>query len=185
SPIDPHRVVHAIQETVPEDTALVSSTSFPGFMTAAFYEVRNPGIGYIQARGSDGINYCLPQALGVQVAEPERNVVAVTGDGGIGYHIADLETATREDLPLTVVVFNNQSLGSSKMSQMANWNVDVSTDFSPEMSYAQIAQGCGCHGEVIEEPGNLDNALDNAVKSDRPALLDVRIDPYVPPPLLV
>lgn len=184
-PIKPERVVAEIYDATPDDTILVSSTSNSGWFTAAFYRVREPGVKYIQARGSDGINYGFPQALGALVANPETPVVCVTGDGGLGYHIAELETAVREELPLTVVLLNNQGLMSSKLSQWANWDVTVSTDFSPGVDYARIARGFGCEAEVIERPENIEGAMTNAVNSDVPTLLDIRVDPNAIPPVLL
>jgi len=185
SPVSPARGVAEIQRATPPEAVLVSATSFSGFFSGAFYQVREAGIRYLQARGSDGINYALPQALGVQVAYPDRPVVALTGDGGFGYHVADLETAVREELPVTVVVFNNASLGSSKISMRANWNVDLSTDFAPETDYAAVARGFGCAGQVVEEPAALADTLDEAVAADEPTVLDVRVDPYAAPPVIV
>lgn len=184
-PIKPERVVAEIYDATPDDTILVSSTSNSGWFTSAFYRVREPGVKYIQARGSDGINYGFPQALGVKVANPDLPVVAVTGDGGIGYHIAELETAVREELPVTIVLLDNQALMSSKLSQWAKWNVTVSTDFSPGVDYAQIARGFGCEAEVIEEPENIEDAMINAVNSDLPTLLDIKVDPNAIPPILL
>jgi len=184
TPIDPARVVAEIQTALPDDGLLVAATSYPGFFSGAFYEVREPGIGYLQARGSDGINCALPQALGAQLAAPDRPVVCFSGDGGIGYHIADLETAVREELPVVVVVSNNQSLGSSKASQLLNYGVDVSTDFAPETDYAAVARGFGCAGSVIEEADDLGPALEEALARDRPTLLDVRTDPSSVPPVI-
>ncbi len=184
-PVKPERIVSEIARATPPETVLVSATSFPGYFTGAFYRVRRPGIGYLQARGSDGINHCLAQAIGVQAACPDRPVVAVSGDGGIGYHLSELETAVRERFPVTVVVFNNQSLRSSKLSQQLNWEFDLSTDFTPETSYAAVAEGFGCEGRMVEEPDQLANALDRGVASDHPVLLDVRVDPGALPPVQV
>jgi len=184
TPIDPARVVAEIQGALPGDGLLVAATSYPGFFSGAFYEVRESGIGYLQARGSDGINCALPQAIGAKLAAPDRPVVCFSGDGGIGYHVADLETAVREGLPVVVVVSNNQSLGSSKASQLLNYGVDVSTDFAPETDYAAVARGFGCAGSVVEDPADLGPALDEALARDRPTLLDVRTDPSAVPPVI-
>ncbi|WP_327052885.1 thiamine pyrophosphate-binding protein [Halomicrococcus gelatinilyticus] len=185
APVKPQRVFREVERATPDDAVLVSATSFTGFFTGAFYRVREPGVRYLQARGSDGINYCLPQALGVQAGDPDATVVAVSGDGGIGYHIAELETAVREDLPVTVVVANNQSLGSSKISQTASTGTTLSTDFSPATDYAAVARGFGCEAEVVDDPGDLPDLLGEAVESDDPWLLDVRVDPYASPPVRV
>ena len=184
-PIKPQRVVGELNDRLPADAVLVSATSFPGFFSGAFYETERPGLGYLQARGSDGINVCLPQALGVQAALPGRPVVALSGDGGIGYHISDLETAAREDLPITVVVTNNESLGSSKMSQLGTYNVDQSTDFHEGVDYSQVARGFGCAGERITDPGRVGPAIEESLDAEVPTLLDVQVDPYAAPPVLV
>lgn len=183
SPVAPERLVHELQSALPPTSVVVSATSFPGFFTGAFYEVREPGVRYVQARGSDGINYALPQGIGIQLDAPAEPVVVTTGDGGIGYHIAELETAAREDVPITVIVFNNQSLRSSKMSQIGGYNVDLSTDFHPETNYAMVAEGFGCDGHRIETPDELAEALPAAIESSRPVLLDVQVDPYALPPV--
>ncbi len=185
APIAPARVVDELNDRIPADGILVSATSYSGFFTGAFYEVEQPGLGYLQARGSDGINVCLPQALGVQAARPDTPVVALSGDGGIGYHIADLETAAREGFPVTVVVLNNDGLGSSTASQIGTDNFQLSTDFDPSVDYATVAEGLGCHGETVESVETLESELAAALDREAPTLLDVQVDPYAVPPVLV
>lgn len=184
SPVKTQRIIGELNRVMPESSVLVSATSFAGFFSAAFYEVKRAGLGYLQARGSDGINVCLPQALGVQVARPDETVVALTGDGGIGYHIADLETAVREKLPVTVIVLNNDGLGSSKASQMASDGFTLSTDFNPDVDYAQVARGFGCQAERIDDSEPFAAALETAVESDEPTLLDVKVNPFTLPPII-
>jgi acetolactate synthase-1/2/3 large subunit len=185
TPIKPQRVVGELDRLIPGDGVLVSATSFSGFFSGAFYEVTEPGLGYLQARGSDGINVCLPQALGVQLARPDDTVVALTGDGALGYHVADLETAVREDLPVTVVVLNNDGLGSSEASQIGTDSFELSTNFEPGVNYAQVARGLGCAGTRVDAPGDLADELEAAIARDEPTLLDVEVDPYAMPPILV
>lgn len=184
SPVKTQRIIGELNRIMPESSVLVSATSFAGFFSAAFYEVKRAGLSYLQARGSDGINVCLPQALGVQVARPDETVVALTGDGGIGYHIADLETAVREELPVTVIVLNNDGLGSSKASQMATDGFTLSTDFESGVDYAQIARGFGCHAERVDNSEAFATALETAVESDEPTLLDVEVNPFTLPPII-
>ncbi|MFP4053922.1 MAG: thiamine pyrophosphate-dependent enzyme, partial [Phycisphaerae bacterium] len=185
APVLPQRVVEELNRQIPADGVLVSATSYSGFFSGAFYEVAEPGLRYVQARGSDGINASLPQAIGVQVARPDSPVVVLSGDGGIGYHLADLETAAREELPLTVVVMNNDALGSSKASQIGTDNFQLSTDFHEGVDYAQVARGLGCAGARVETPDAFVEELSAALASDRPTLLDVEVDPYAMPPILV
>lgn len=185
TPIQPQRIVHELNNRTEPDTIVVSATSFPGFFTGAFYKVRKPGVGYIQARGSDGINYCLPQALGVQAARPDTPVVAVSGDGAIGYHISELETASRENLPITLIIFNNKSFRSSKLSQQTSYEVDISTDFNPDVDFAKVAEGFGCDGKVVEGVEDFINSFESALDSNNPTVLDVQVDPDAIPPVQV
>jgi len=71
------------------------------------------------------------------------------------------------------------------MSQMGTYNVDVSTDFHPGVDYAQVARGFGCAGERIEDPDRFGPALSEAIAADEPTLLDVQVDPFAAPPILV
>jgi acetolactate synthase-1/2/3 large subunit len=185
SPVLPQRVMTELNRLVPPDGVLVSATSYSGFFSGAFYDVEEPGLGYLQARGSDGINVCLPQAIGVQKARPDDTVVALSGDGGIGYHIADLETAAREDLPLTVVVMNNDGLGSSKASQIGTDNFQYSVDFHEGVDYAAVARGFGCEGVKVEEADAFSNELEGAIEGDEPTLIDVQVAPFELPPIIV
>ena len=185
SPVLPQRVVAELNSKIPSDGVLVSATSYSGFFTGAFYDVEEPGIGYLQARGSDGINVCLPQAIGVQKARPDDAVVALSGDGGIGYHIADLETAVREDLPLTVVIMNNDGLGSSKASQIGTDNFQYSTDFHDGVDYSAVARGFGCEGVKVEEADTFTEELESAIESDETTLIDVQVAPFELPPIIV
>jgi len=184
-PIKPQRVVGELNRQIPDDGVLVSATSFSGFFSGAFYQVTEPGLGYLQARGSDGINVCLPQAIGVQIAQPDRTVVALSGDGGIGYHIADLETAAREKLPLTVVILNNDGLGSSEASQLSSGSFELSTNFHEDVDYAQVARGLGCAGTRVDSVEALPDELADAIDSDEPTVLDVEVDPWELPPILM
>lgn len=185
TPVKPQRVIAELNNHIPPQGILVSATSLPGFFSGAFYETETAGLHYLQARGSDGINVALPQALGVQAARDDTPVVALSGDGGIGYHIADLETAVREDLPVTVAIMNNNALGSSRMSQLGAYNFDLSTGFHPGVDYAHVARGFGCAGERIEDPDRVGPALREAIAADEPTVLDIQVDQYAAPPLLV
>ena len=185
SPVLPQRVMGELDRLIPSDGVLVSATSYSGFFSGAFYDVEQPGLGYLQARGSDGINVCLPQAIGVQKARPDDAVVALSGDGGIGYHIADLETAVREDLPLTVVIMNNDGLGSSKASQIGTDNFQYSVDFHEGVDYAGVARGFGCEGVKVEEADEFADELESAIDSNETTLIDVQVAPFELPPIIV
>lgn len=127
--------------------------------------------------------YGLPGAIGAQLAYPESQVVALVGDGGFSMLLGDLLTAVSLNLPITVVVFNNQKLGLIQVEQEAEGLPEHAIDlFDPD--YAAVGRAMGAEGRRVSKPDNLDAALSQAIGSDRPSVVDVVIDPEeitVPP----
>ena len=94
---------------LPEDAILVADTGYSGIWTGTVLELKHPGQTYLRAAGSLG--WSLPAALGAKAGAPDRPVVCFTGDGGLYYHVPELETARRRGLPIVVVVNNNSGFG--------------------------------------------------------------------------
>ena len=90
----------------------MSDIGHSGMWTGDMVDLSRPGQGYIRAAGSLG--WGLPAALGAQVAQPDRPVVLFTGDGGLWYHVGELETAARCGIPAVIVVNNNSSLNQHR-----------------------------------------------------------------------
>jgi acetolactate synthase-1/2/3 large subunit len=184
-PINPARVVAELQRAIPKDAIVASETSFTGYYMTAFYQVVEAGPRFIQSRGAHGINYCLPHAIGAKAADPDKCVVAVCGDGGVGYYISELETTVRENLPIVVLVFNNGCLAATKTHQFAKRGFAISQDLSSDTDYAKVAEGFGAEGVVVDEPEDLEGALKSAISSRVSTLIDIRIDPSALPPILM
>jgi acetolactate synthase-1/2/3 large subunit len=147
------------------------------------YEVRESGRQYLRAAGSLG--WALPGALGAKVARPDRRVVSVIGDGGVAYNIAELETAVRCAIPITVVVLNNRSLAFEYHEQKYLWDgrvVSEANDFS-DADYAAVARALGARGVRVSNPSELKNALHECISSDEPSLVDVIVDKEVIAPV--
>jgi thiamine pyrophosphate-dependent acetolactate synthase large subunit-like protein/rubredoxin len=118
----------------------------------------------------------LPASLGAQLAEPDRQVVCITGDGGFGMAMADFTTAVSFDLPINVVVFNNNALGMIRWEQELDGYPNYSTDLR-NPNFADYATSSGGAGFRVEEPSQLRPALEKALASDKPTLVDVVTDP--------
>ncbi|WP_285560934.1 thiamine pyrophosphate-dependent enzyme [Actinoplanes regularis] len=124
----------------------------------------------------------LPYALAIQHAYPGRQVIAYVGDGGFAMLMAEFHTAMRYDLPIKVVINNNNSLGQILWEQMVLGYPEHGVRFgAPLPDYAGWARGCGGFGAQIDKPGDLSAALDEALAHPGPALLDVAVDPDEPP----
>ncbi len=142
---------------------------------------RKLGHGYLGALGI-GPGF----ALGLQIAHPDRRVLLVTGDGGFGFHLQELDTMMRHNLPIVVVVLNNRVWGMSIHGQqlMYGANFNLITKLG-ETSYANVASGFGCHGEQVTEIADLAPALRRALEARRPALVEVMVDAETVHPVTV
>jgi pyruvate dehydrogenase (quinone)/pyruvate oxidase len=124
----------------------------------------------------------LPYALAAQHAHPGRQVIAFVGDGGFAMLMAEFLTAVRQRLPITVVVNNNNSLGQILWEQMVLGYPEHGVRHGePVADFAAWASACGGYGAKISRPGDLTEALRQALDHDGPALVDVDVDPHEPP----
>ncbi|KON30365.1 hypothetical protein AC482_04010 [miscellaneous Crenarchaeota group-15 archaeon DG-45] len=176
-PIKPHRVVKEIRDVLGEDDILVADTGQMGAWSGVLYPIVAPGRTYIRASGTLGWSF--PAAIGAKFACGDRKVLDVIGDGGIFYHMTELETALRCDRPVVAVVFNNVTLGMLHYSfaWMHGGKALKASDFI-DIDYGKVAQAFGCFGARIERPGELNEAMRAAFDSGKPAVIDVMIDRY-------
>jgi pyruvate dehydrogenase (quinone) len=116
----------------------------------------------------------LPQAIGAQAAAPRRQVVALSGDGGLSMLLGELLTLRQKRLPVNVVVFNNGSLSFVELEMKANGIVTYGTDLD-NPDFAELARAIGLHAVRVEHPSELDEALSAAFAHEGPSLVDVPI----------
>ncbi len=118
----------------------------------------------------------MPQALGLQKAYPQRQVISLSGDGGLAMLLGDLLTAVQEKLPIKVVVYNNASLNFVQIEQKVEGLLDNYTELlNPD--FAQLAQVIGMHGQKVTECAELEEAVAAFLAYPGPALLDVKVNP--------
>lgn len=174
-PIHMARVLAEVRAALPPRSIVVADGGFAAHWSALLFDVTSAGRSYIANRGHAAIGYGLPGALGAKLAAPDQPVVALCGDNGFAMAVAELETAKRVGAPLVAVVVNNATLGYVKALQHGMFaNRFISVDFD-EVDYAAVARGFGCEGIVVEDPARLGPALRDALQSDVPFVLDVRI----------
>jgi pyruvate dehydrogenase (quinone) len=118
----------------------------------------------------------LPQAIGAQVADPDRQVVAMCGDGGFAMLMGDFLTLMQYGLPVKVVIFNNGSLGMVALEMLvAGYRPHQTGLKNPD--FAAIARAAGAHGITIEDPDDVESGLREAFAVDGPVLVDALTDP--------
>ncbi len=133
-----------------------------------------------------GLGVAPGYAIGAQVAEPNRRVVLVSGDGSIGFHVQEFDTMVHQNLPILTIVLNNEIWGMSIHGQQIMYGADyhaIST--LPGRNYATIAAGFGCHAERVVEFDQIRGAVERALASGRPACVEIMTDPDVVSPGLV
>lgn len=178
-PIAVERLCHELTEALPRDAILVADTGYSGVWTGTLVDTNGAGQTYLRAAGSLG--WAFPASLGAKCGAPNRPVVCFTGDGGFYYHLAELETAKRWNIPVTVVVNNNSALGQCIAGVRAlykgnNGRVGDMTDFVP-VNFARVAEEFGCQGIRVENPAELGDALRRGFASNGPCVIDVATDP--------
>ena len=174
-PIHPEYAAHLLNETATKDAIFTADTGMCNVWTARYIDP----LGTRRLIGSllhGSMANALPMALGAQVAYPDRQVVSVSGDGGLSMLLGELITAKMYDLPVKVVVFNNSTLGMVKLEMLVNGLPDFQTDV-PDTNYAEIARAIGFHAERVEDASRLEDAYREAFAAPGPALVEVITDP--------
>jgi len=167
-PINPYRVIWDLRHAVDRTKTIVThDAGGPREQLASFYEAIIPR-GYLGWGHHSTLGYSLGGSMGAKLAEPEKLVVNVMGDGGFGMVGMDFETAVREKIPIMTIILNNFGMGEY-------------FEFTPTTSalsgdYAKVAEGLGGYSEKVEDPDEIIPAIkraEKAINSGRPALLEM------------
>jgi len=118
----------------------------------------------------------MPMAIGAQLSSPERQVIALCGDGGISMLLGDIATIKQYELPIKIIVFNNRSLGMVKLEMEVNGIPDNETDMiNPD--FGLLAQAFGIKGINVTDPEKVEEAIDDALQTRGPVLVNIFTDP--------
>ncbi len=122
----------------------------------------------------------LPGAIAAKKAFPERQAIAIVGDGGFSMVMQDFVTAVGQKMPMIIVVLNNQELSFIKYEQQSAGELNYAIDL-PDMDYAKFAESCGGIGFRVEKMADLENAFENAKLATKPVIIDVSVDSSAAP----
>ena len=181
-PIHPEYVASLIDELAAEDAVFTVDTGMCN-VWAARYLTPNGRRAELGSFRHGTMANALPQAIGAQLVDRDRQVVTFSGDGGLGMLLGELLTVKLHDLPLKMVVFNNSSLGMVKLEMLVAGMPDFGTDHE-EVDFAAIAAAMGIRSIRIEDPKKVRKGLAEAFAHPGPVLVDVVTDPNalsVPP----
>ncbi|HEY7703009.1 MAG TPA: thiamine pyrophosphate-binding protein [Candidatus Limnocylindrales bacterium] len=174
-PMRPEAIMAALDARLADDAVLVADTGYSSAWAGALAEIKQAGRNFMRADGSLG--WAFPAALGAQLAEPDRQVVCITGDGGFGYHIGDIETAIRHQLPVIVIILNNQTLAFEEHVQdMLYGKVVPEVNEFVDVNYGAIARAFGASGFRVANVEDFEKALAHGLKRNGPTIIDAVID---------
>jgi acetolactate synthase I/II/III large subunit len=177
-PIHPARIYGELQKVLDRDAVMVCDggdfVSYAGKLMDSYVAGAWLDPGPYGCLGT-GMGY----AAAARIAHPDRQVVAVLGDGAIGFSGMDVDTLVRHRLPVVMVVGNNGIWGLEKHPMKALYGYDVAADLQPGCRYDQVVQALGGAGETVTDPEQIRPALDRAFASGVPYLVNVITDPEV------
>jgi acetolactate synthase I/II/III large subunit len=188
-PIRPERLCAELTAGLPSDAVTVVDTGHAGMWMAQFHDVTSPDQAYLRSAGHLG--WAVSAGIGAKAAAGRRPVVVFTGDSGLYYHLAEIETAVRRGLA-TVTVVNNNDGGNQSKRGFDRAYEGAATEQSREMwtfrpvDFARIASEMGALGIRVDKPAQFAGALDQALSSGRPTVIDVHtdIDVIAPAPVV-
>jgi acetolactate synthase I/II/III large subunit len=173
-PMQPPRVLYDIRQALGREDILISDVGLHKLWIARMFPAYEPNTVLI-ANGLAGMGFALPAAVAAKLVHPERQVVAVNGDGGFLMNCQELETAARLRTPFVSVIWENNSYGSIVWKQDKKFGSHFGTDFT-NPDFVKLAEGFGIPGWRCESAGEFGERLRHALSLDVPSLIVVPID---------
>ena len=175
SPIRPQYIIKTLNEQLDKDAIITLDVGENAWWFGRnFWMTKKQKMllsGYLGSMG-----FGLPAALAAQITYPDRQVVCISGDGGFTMVMGDFMTAVKYELPIKVFLFNNKQLGmimqEQKVENYPNWQTELQN-----CDFKSYAEACGGIGIKVENPRDLSKAVEMALASDKPVIVDINTDP--------
>lgn len=181
--LNPYHLMRLLNQHLNGDDMVVADTGYMAAWASTVLQQKKPGRNVLRAAGSLG--WAFAAAFGAKLAVGnKRRVFGLTGDGGVGYHIADLETALRIKTPVIQIVLNNASLAFEyHVQKYVHEEMCSEASEFLDVPFGDVARAFGAHGERVTTPEQFIPALRKAEESGKPAIIDVVVSREVPPPV--
>lgn len=175
--LKPQFVVERISQVAGCDSILATDVGQHQMWAAQFFCFTRPR-SFLSSGGLGTMGYGFPAAIGAQVAHPDRLVFSISGDGSFQMNIQELATCVLNKIPVKVAVMNNGYLGMVRQWQELFYEKRYScTCLGNVPDFAKVAEAYGARGLTVTRPDEVDAALEEAVKTDGPVVIDFRVDP--------
>jgi acetolactate synthase I/II/III large subunit len=175
SEIKPQFMIEALYEATGGDAIVASDVGQHQMWTAQYFHFKGPNR-WINSGGLGTMGFGLPAAMGAQVGRPDETVVCVTGDGSFQMNVQELATCAQNGIPVKVFIMNNGYLGMVRQWQELFWDRRYSqVDMGAFPDFVKLAEAYGCTGVRIEDKGQLVSGMKEALATDGPVVVDVRV----------
>lgn len=173
-PVHPQHLMRLVSELAAEDAVFTADVGTPTVWAARYLKM-NGRRRLLGSFNHGSMANAMLQALGAQAAQPHRQVISLSGDGGFTMMMGDMLTAVQQKLPIKIILFNNSSLGFVAMEMKAGGYLDTATDLhNPD--FAAMAKVAGFTSFRVEDSTNLKETLTQALAHPGPVLVDVRTE---------
>ncbi len=188
TPVRPERLMHALSRVVPENAIFATDVGVHHNWVVQLWKSRRPRH-LLQSWGFAAMGYATSGILGAKLAQPESPAIAVVGDGSFMMTPHILATAAEYEIPAVWVVWNNYGycsirdlqLGSFKTGELATSFANERTGALQNTDFAMLARSMGVEGTRVEKPGDIEGAVETAINSNKPYLVEVVVDREIRP----
>lgn len=182
SPINPFRVMRELNAALPPDGIVTGGAGNNGEFAVHALKSFQP-LTFLLSQKYSAVGCSFPIALGAKLAAPDRPVVCIEGDGGAHYNVTELATAVKENIPVVLIVMNDGHLNANRqISGVLFEGKQVWTELN-NPDWVALAKSMGAEAERVDDPGEIGAALRRGLKSGKPYLIDMIIDPNVRCPI--
>ncbi len=172
-PMHPLDVFTRIEHLIDEDTVIVMDGGDYVQWGRCYFDARRPGH-FMRLGPLSHLGAAVPYGMAAKLAKPDSKVLVITGDGSFGFYTMEFDTCIRHNIPITVVMGNDSTWGIDKTFQLAYYNRAVATDLR-SIRYDQVVEAIGGYGQHVEDPKEVGPAVERALASGRPSLVNVSV----------
>lgn len=181
-PIDPFRVIREINAALPPDGIVVGGAGNNGEFAVHALKSQLP-LTFLLSQKYSAVGCSFPIALGAKLAAPDRPVICIEGDGGAHYNVTELATAVMENIAVILIIMNDGNLNANRQIAGALFKGKQVWTKLNNPDWVTLAKSFGAHGERVENPADIQPALQRGLSSGKPYVIDMVVDPDVRCPI--
>jgi len=172
-------ILQSLQAGAPDDTILIPDSTQIGYYSMPFWKIESQN-SYLGSGYSGNLGFAFPTGLGAKVAQPDRPVVVVAGDGGFMYNVSEMATAVQHGINLVTVVFNDNAFGNVGRDMDLGFGGAYGTELhNPD--FPRLARSFGMEAIQVKDPTKVGDSLNDAIQMNKPVLVEVPVGPMPVP----